>query len=302
MKKVIITGATGFIGMHLSNLLLERDYIVYGIGRNEEKMKKLEHPNFIPVFADFSQYKDLKNMINDEIDMFFHLAWEGGFTTAFKDYSLQLNNAKYACDAIMSAIEIGAKKFIFGGTVNEIEIKQYLHNTEYKPRYTCVHAASKVAGDMICRTLANNNNIEYCSALIPMPYGVGNKSPQVVNVLMKNCFNGDDTKLITGDNLYDVVHVKEIALALLAIGEYGHNMTSYYAGHTELKTFKQNMIEIRDAINLESKLLFGEYPEALNLDYGLIDIMALKRDSGFVCKANNKEDFIETVKWLVSED
>ena len=303
MKKVIVTGATGFIGGALVKSLLDKDVIVYGVGRDVEKLSSFKNDNFIPIHLDMKDFEQLSILVNDEIDVFYHLAWNGGFTTAFKDYELQLENAKYACDAMKYAIEMKVKKFVYGGTINEIEIKQYLNDQTYKPRYTCIHASAKVAGDMICRTLAGNSGeIEYCTALIPMPYGIGNQSPQVLNILMKNCYNNLPTKLIEGNNKYDAVYVEDIAEALYYVGEKGVNMQSYYVGHMQLESFRQNMEFIRDSINSKAELLFGEYPEALDLNYELVDMKALQRDTGFKCPANRKENILATAKWLIDID
>lgn len=300
MKKAVVTGATGFIGSVLVKKLLKENVIVYGVGRDEKKLESLFDKNFIPITGDFDKFNDLHSLINDDIDVFFHLAWNGGFTTAFKNYELQLYNAKIACDAMTSAISMGVKKFIYGGTINEIEVKQYLNDPNYRPRFTCIHSAAKVAADMICHTLAVDNGIDYCSCIIPMPFGIGNNSPQVLNVLMKNCALGKPTKLIKGDNMYDVVHVEDIADAIHIIGEKGVNGKSYYIGHRVLNSFKSIMQYIKDCINPEAELLFGEYPEALNIDYSLIDINAVYNDTGYITPDLSKEKIIETSKWLVN--
>ena len=206
MKTAVVTGVTGFIGSYLCRHLLQADYRVYGIGTDIGKIDSMNFSgDFHPVTADFRVYDNLENYIKDDIDVFYHLAWSGGFTHALKDYKLQLDNAKAACDAILSASKMkSVKKFVYAGTVNQIEINQFMNNERFVPRNTCIYAAAKTAGDMICRTLAHNAGIEYNSALIPLPYGIGNSSPQLINTVIKNCYTGQPSKLITGNNQYDI--------------------------------------------------------------------------------------------------
>ena len=59
---------------------------------------------------------------------------------------------------------------------------------------------------------------------------------------------------------------------------------------------------IKDSINPKAELLFGEYPEALDLDYELVDINALQRDTGFICPSNKKENILATAKWLIETE
>lgn len=301
MKTVVVTGATGFIGQYLTKELLAKGIKVYGIGTDIRKLTITGFgENFIPIVADFRVYKSLARYIDEEIDVFYHLAWQGGFTDALKDYSLQLDNARAACDALVSATEMKCKKFVYAGTVNEIEINQFMNNERFEPRNTCIYASAKVAADMICRTLAHNAGMEFCSALIPLPYGIGNASRQLINTVIKNCYTGQPSKLITGNNQYDIAHISDVSRALYCIGESGKTMKSYYIGHRELKTFREVVTQIRDAINPDAELRFGEYKDSLNMDYSYTDLDELYNDTGFQCEADFVKTIREQAEWLKS--
>lgn len=300
MKTAVVTGATGFIGSYLVKELMEKDVLVYGIGTDIAKLTSKNYgEGFVPVPADFRVYNSLDKYINEkDIDVFFHLAWQGGFTKALKDYALQFSNAQAACDAVISASNMNCKKFVYAGTVNEIEINQFMNNERFIPRNTNIYASAKVAADMICRTLSYNVGMGYCSALIPLPYGVGNDSPQLINTVIKNCYTGNPSKLIKGDNQYDIAHISDIVRALYHIGEKGINMRSYYIGHRELKTFKEIVTDIRDVINPDAELRFGEYQDSLNMDYSYTDLDALYEDTGFECQADFEKTIREQSEWL----
>lgn len=298
--RAVVTGASGFIGSYLVNELTKNGYTVYGVGTSIEKLRNKKFgAQFIPIEATFEEYEKIyDHLSNEEIDIFYHLAWQGGFTDALSDYALQFMNAKAACDAMVAAQKIGCKKFVFAGTVNEIEIKQFMNNENFVPRNTCIYASAKMAADMICKTLAHKDEIQYCSALIPLPYGVGNASRQLINVLIKNCYENKPTKLIEGNNQYDIAHIDDVARALRLIGEKGKNYRSYYIGHRKLRKFKEIVTEIRDVINPEAELRFGEYMDSLNMDYSLIDLDALYRDTGFECRAKFNETIQEQAEYL----
>ena len=302
MKKVIVSGATGFIGSYLVKELINHNIIVYGIGTDISKLESMNFgENFIPVTADFRVYDSLDKQIKaQDIDVFYHLAWMGGAITALKDYSLQFVNAKAACDAMCSAVKIACKKFVFAGTINELEIAQFLMSKKSIPRNTNIYASLKVAADIISRTLAYQNKINYCSAFIPLPYGVGYSAPNLINVVIKNCYEGRPSKLIEGNNKYDIVHVSDIARALYLIGESGHNMSNYYIGHRNLRTFREIVCNIRDVINKDAELRFGEYEDSLNVDYSYTDLDALYRDTGFECTADFAKTITEQAEYLKS--
>ena len=302
MKKVIITGVTGFFGGTLTRKLLASGIKVIGIDINTPKLKEFEeNPNFHSVIASFNEYEKLPEMIEDpDVDVFYHFAWAGGFTTAIKDYKLQMSNAGYAGDAVVAAQKIGARKFVYANTYNQYEIINFLTSETFEPRYTCIYSTGKTAAGLICRTLAYNLGIEYSGALIPMPYGENNYSKQLVNVVITSLLNGQAPKLVEGNNLYDLVYVQDIADALTAIAEKGHNMKEYYVGHRQLKTFKEWMTELRDAIAPDLELKFGEYKDNQQIDYSMVDLEALFRDTGWECKANLSESIRKTTDWVES--
>lgn len=300
MDKVVITGANGFFGGALTKKLLARGTRVIGVGTDKEVLESYKnYGDFTPIVASFDDYGKLDGLISDRgIDVFYHFAWAGGFTTAIRDYKLQMSNAGYAGDAAMAAYKIGARKFVYANTYNQLEIINFLTSEVFEPRYTCIYAAGKTAASLICRTLAYNLGIEYCGALIPMPYGEHNYSKQLVSLVVSSLLNGIAPKLIEGNNLYDLVYIDDIAEAFVVVGERGRNMTEYYVGHRKLKTFRELMIQIRDCIAPDVELKFGEYKDNQMIDYSKVDLDRLYRDTGFECKADFEETMKRTAKWI----
>lgn len=299
MDTVIISGVGGFLGSHLCDRLLSKGVKVYGIDVCETAHRRFNNSNYVPIVASFEDYKSLHEKITDEVDVFFHYAWAGGLLQdSFWNYELQLQNARFACDAFMEASKIGCKKFINSGTNNQIEIKQFLASKDFSPRGTCIYSAAKTALDLMCKTLATRTNTEYIGTMIPMPYGIGNKSMQLANVVMISLLKGESPKLIEGNNLYDMVYIEDIVDAFIAIAEKGVSGRTYYIGHRVLKTFKEWMLEIRDIINPNVELKFGEYKDPLNLDYSYVDLDMLFNDTGFECSKDFREQIIETCDWI----
>lgn len=300
IKRAVVTGATGFIGGWLVRELLAQGTFVYGVGSNENKMQEFAlYENFRPIIASFDTYNELHQMIDDkDIDVFFHLAWAGGFTSAIRNYRLQMENAVHAADAVMIAKEMSCKKFVYAGTYNQYEIRNFLKSEDFEPRYTCIYSTGKTAASLLCRTLAFNEGLEYSAALIPMPYGRYNLSRQLVNVVLDSLNNGISPKLVEGNNTYDLVYVGDIARALIAIGEKGKNQKEYYVGHRKLKTFREWMMDIRDVVAPDVELRFGEFKDNQNIDYSIIDLDALYNDTGFECTADFESTMLEAAAWV----
>lgn len=302
MKNVVIVGVTGFFGRALAKVLLSQKVKVYGIGRHYCNMDFImNNPFFIKIEADISKHEDIKRiksiLAELKVDSMYYLAWDGGFTEAITDYKRQLENVICAGSIAELAVAIECKRFVYAGSYNEFEIQNVIVDDLIIPRKTCIYSMAKMTADIICKTIALNNGIEYVAGLVPMPYGEGNTSMQLVNAVIDSLLQGKSPKLVEGNNLYDIVYIEDIARGFVAIGENGKNGRRYYLGHRKLQTFREWMLAIRDIINPEVELKFGEYIDEQKIDYDCIDLDALYRDTGWECMANFRTTIKQTAEW-----
>lgn len=299
MKKAVVTGACGFIGKTLTKTLLEKGVEVYAIVTNPDNLKNLENNKLHVIKAFFEEYPNLVNVLPKDVDVVYHFAWQGILGSAFEDYSLQLNNAKYTCDAVILAVKINAKRFVLASTINTLETLHYLNENEFfAPRYANIYATSKLAADMIGKTLSYNNNLEFNTGLIAMVYGENNKSRMIPNIVLSNLIYNRESNLIAADTPYDLVYVGEVAEAFYHIGLEGKNMKTYYVGHKEIKTFKEIFDNIRDIVNPKGILNYGKYESTNAINFDLIDREALFVDTNYVEQNNFEENIINTAKWV----
>lgn len=299
MKKAIVTGGDGFIGRCLVNLLLNNNYEVFVIGLNEKNIECLKTPKLHFIRAFFEDYQSLDNKIREkDFDLFFHFAWNGVYGEAFKDYEKQILNCKYTCDALMLAVKLNAQKFVLASTINVLETRHYMSCDSFEPRYTNIYSMAKLSSEMMCKTLAFQNNIEFNCGLISMVYGEKNFSKMVPNVVITNLLKGEESNLVEYNTKYDLIYVEDVADAFLHIGEKGKSQKTYYVGHSKLSTFGDIFTNIKNIVNPNGKLNFGVFKDKTCIDYELIDISSLERDTGFVPKTDFKESIIKTSKWL----
>ena len=77
MKTVIVTGASGMIGLELCKLLAAKGIHVTGLTRSIRNAEKLKRFGVIPVIADILDYNTIENGLTNnhkKIDTIFHLA------------------------------------------------------------------------------------------------------------------------------------------------------------------------------------------------------------------------------------
>ncbi len=112
-KKVLITGASGFVGFHLLNEALAANLEVYAAVRPNSNIKHLEKLPIHFVHLNFSIIEELKKHLNEnQYDYIIHAA---GITKAKTELAYNEVNADYTKNLALAAISLQKplKKFVF---------------------------------------------------------------------------------------------------------------------------------------------------------------------------------------------
>ena len=299
MKRAIVTGATGFIGKALTKELLDRGVEVWAVVRDGRKLDDIQSERLHLVEADFGQYPHLAEKIElREFDTCFHLAWDGTWGAPFRDYALQLRNAKAACDMVEQAAKLGCRRFILASTIVQLEAQRYMLSDKGTPRVSCIYGTAKNTAALLCRVLAGQLGISWNTAVLSSVYGAGDRSGMIENVLIKSFLAGERPKLAAGENQYDCTYVDDVVSGLLAIAEKGALNRTYYVGHRQMQTFREIVCGMRDVLAPEAELCFGEYKDDAYIDYTKIDLDALYGDTGFEPVVSLEDGVRRTAAWL----
>ncbi len=300
MKKVIVTGAGGFIGRNLVKYLANSN-IVYAILYNENEKKILDKSlNIIPIVGDLNNWEELAYQIdsNEDIDIFYHLAWQGISAAAYKDIQIQQSNLKMSINCAMLAKHVKCKKFVFVGSNQEYQVGQ--STVDGTVSKASIYGVCKFCARNLCHILLRDA-MEFNAAAFTNVFGVGDYSKRTANFFISKLSQGESLNLIEGNNLYDWTYIDDAVKGLIAVGFKGSSGKQYYIGSRVLPTFRKIIENVRDIICPEATLNFGTYNDKTFTDYSQFDLNALYIDTGFECKADFKESILKTAEWLIEK-
>lgn len=304
MRNVIITGANGFIGSNLVRKLNEERIRVYAIVRNKENavyMSKLENVTVIECkMCDYLKMSRLD--FNEEIDTFYHFAWDGHSGDKRLDYELQLNNVKYTCDAIKLAQFLGCKKFIFPGSIIEYEYKKALEKGLQNIGLGNIYGVAKITARQMGEVLAKNMGIDFITTIISNIYGIGEKSDRLFKSTLRKLIKGEKASFTECEQMYDFIYIDDAVEAFYIIGDKGQSFKNYYIGNINPKPLKEFIREIGNCVDKDAKLGFGDISfDGVSLEFNEFDIYSLYSDFKFEPKVTFKEGVLKTKKWLEKE-
>jgi len=152
-----------------------------------------------------------------------------------------------------------------------------------------------LAAGKLSRLLANQLDIKHCWGRILSVYGPGDNNSMImacINSIMNN-EHFDTTK---GDQLWDYLFSEDCAKAFLLIAEKGKNGAVYTVGSGNAIPLKNYVETIRDIINPNFKIGFGNidyYPNQVM--YLCADISDLTTDTGFKPNISFEEGIKRTI-------
>lgn len=300
MKKVIVTGANGFIGSWLCKELTEKGIRVFAIVRNENsKIEKIDkNDNIKIIYCELDKISELKNKILDrDIDAFYHLAWSGSGGKDRSDYNIQLSNIKYACDCAHIAKELKCEKFLCSGTITEkiaenaLSINKKSENLIYGLAKHTTHYMI----DIICKKI----DLDYVWMQFANTYGPYDKTDNIINYTLKSFKEGTVPEFSDGNQMCDFIYIKDLVKAIYLLGEKNTHSNFYFLGSGYPRMLKEYLIAIRDAYNEKCEIGLGKRPD-YNIDYKKewFDISKLQQDTGYKSYFTFEEGINETInRW-----
>lgn len=304
INKAVVTGPTGAVGVALVNELLNNDIEVYAIVRKgSNRVSNLNSKkNLHIVECDLCEYKNkLFRLIDAQIDIFYHLAWDGTYGDKRNDYNLQVANIEYAIDAVNVAKQLNCKAFIGVGSQSE-----YGNTNETKtPSTYCnpnnFYGACKLSASYITKVLCNQYNIRFNWCRIFSLFGPKDGNYTLIMSTINKLLNNEKCLFTKGDQIWDYIYSKDAAKAFRLIGEKGINNSIYLIASGKSATLRSYIETMHSIVNKDCKIEFGAIPyfqnQAMNLS---ADISNLKKDTGFECSYSFKDGILDLLNEIRS--
>lgn len=309
-KKVLVTGADGFIGSHLTEMLLNEGYNVtalayYNSFNNWGWLEDIPFNSCMNVVTGDIRDPHFCKTITKDIDIIFHLAALIAIPYSYVSPDSYIDtNVKGTLNICHAAIDNGVKRIIVTSTSEVYGTAKYVPIDEKHPlQPQSPYSASKISADAISMSFHNAFNLPLTIARPFNTYGPRQSSRAVIPAIITQIANGSkEIKLGDVTPTRDFNYVKDICRGFLelvecdqAIGEIV-NIGSNYE------------ISIEDTFNMIKKLMNSDVKfitdqqrirpsksEVLRL---CCDNAKIKKLTGFSPKYSLDQGLVETIEWF----
>lgn len=280
MKRVIVTGANGFIGSSLISKLIKKniEVIAVDISFLNSKLPQCDLIKEIEVGLD--DVEKLENNIPDnEYDIFYHFAWAGVNGAAKANPIVQLKNAEMAINCATVAKKVRCEKFLCAGTIAE-RATESLSNLK-KTNGGMLYGVAKHATHLMLETYCKNIGLDFVWMQFSNIYGPENKTGNLVSYTIEELVKGNEATFGPALQPYDFIYVEDLIEAVMRIGENKTNKNCYFIGSGEPRILKEYLFEIGKLYGKEELIKVGLRPDdGIKYTLEMFDTSDLVNDIG----------------------
>lgn len=312
-KIMLVTGADGFIGSHLTEMLLNEGYKVralsqYNSFNNWGWLEGINHPNLEVVTGDVRDPYYCKHISRD-VDTIFHLAALIAIPYSYiAPDSYVDTNVKGTLNICQAAKENGVRRVLVTSTSEVYGTAQYVPIDEKHPKQPqSPYSATKIGADAMAMSFYNAFELPVVIVRPFNTYGPRQSARAIIPTIITQIANGA-TEIKLGDltPTRDFNFVKDTCRGFIQLADCDEAIGQ------EVNVCSNYEISMRDTLNLIADIMgknvnFVEDTQRLRPKNSEVfrlwgDNTKIKSLTGFEPEYDIRRGLEETIKWFTCED
>ena len=266
MKRVILTGATGFVGANLAEKLIEDGHEVHLLLRDGYKAWRIEHLlshlhlhrlNLLDrdgVAAEIQQIRP---------DWVFHLATYGAYS--WQDDSMQAINTNYlsTVNLVEACLKTGFETFINTGSSSEYGLKDHAPAENEYLEPNSYYAATKAATTLFCRYIAQRHRRPIFTLRLYSVYGAFEEPRRLIPSVILKGFNGEFPYLADPEVARDFIFTEDVVHAYLLVASLSTSLPVgevYNVGTGKQTSIKDVIETAKEVLKIKTEPVWGSMP------------------------------------------
>jgi dolichol-phosphate mannosyltransferase len=307
-KRVLLTGATGFIGANLARRLVHDGHEVHLLVRPAEARWRIDSiSDDLRLHEVTLQQQDLveETVVGIDPQWVFHLAAYGAYSSQRDVQSIVSTNYNGTVNLVEACLKTGFESFVNAGTSSEYGYKDHAPVETELPEPNSHYAASKAAATLYCRFTAQQQRRSLSTLRLYSVFGPWEDPTRLVPTLLIRALRGELPPLVSPTIARDYVYIDDVVDAFLlaartATPEVG---PVYNVGTGTQTTMHELVALVREIFSLAAEPQWGSMPDrGWDTDVWVCDPTSIATGLGWKAGCGLEEGLRSFAAWLASDE
>lgn len=212
-NRILITGASGFIGACMTENLIIEGTDVAVVTRNINKAWRLnKFKNDVRIYnLDLCDEDSVNNMILEyKPNIIFHMATYGGYYFQNDDKRILVNNIFSTFNLIKAIKKIEVDSFINIGSSSEYGRKSSSMKEDDLLNPINTYGVSKSTNTLYCKMSALNYDLPIATIRLFSPFGYYEHKSRLISSVILSCLNDENPKLSSQKSVRDFIFIEDV--------------------------------------------------------------------------------------------
>ena len=306
MKRVIITGASGFVGSNLSRRLLQEGCDLHLFVRRGSNLWRIESIlKQLHIYeVDFADKEALTDVVRKiQPDWIFHLAAHGTYSCQADFRQMIQTNIIGTINLVEACLKTGFEVFVNTGSSSEYGFKNHPVSETECLEPNSHYAVTKASATLFCSYTAQSKKVHIPTLRLYSVYGPYEEPTRLIPTLILEGLSGRFPPLVRPEISRDFVYVADVEDAyLLAATRPRQEFGAIYNVGSGIQISLRDVVEV---VRREMKITFE--PEwgtmvdrTWDTNVWVADSHKIRKELGWQSTHTFEEGFQKTAKWFLN--
>jgi nucleoside-diphosphate-sugar epimerase len=298
MKKILITGAGGFIGRHCLPILLTRGYEVHAA---DSKTSAENVPDVCWHQVDLLNSLEIRRLMGEvRPTHLLHFAW---FTTPGEYWTARenLDWVRASLDLLQAFAEHGGKRVVMAGTCAEYDWRYGYCSEQITPLTPAtLYGTCKHSLQIVLDSFARQTGLSAAWGRIFFLYGPHEHPSRLISSVIISLLKGEPARCSHGNQIRDFLYVEDVADAFAALLESNVTGPVNVASGCPV-VLKDVIYKVGEKLGRKDLIQLGVLPVSSHEPYLLVaDVNRLASEVGWLPKYDLDRGLEQSVAWWKS--